>query len=776
LFAGLAKVPFAPKAIGEAADIYGGMAKDLRAFADEQEIAAFKVAHGNEAVSKSNAVVKKTTDELTDAEKKRLKALKALMDEISGAKAQAGMDLLAEAVAKVGLEGVKNFDTLREKIEKFREAGATVPPMLEAIRQGAQIDIPKALHLTELQSSLGEVKTHTVDLMDGFTGLAGMTVFEDIARSAREIGIPLKEIPNVLKTAGASAQQVKVIMGALKAETFDWGKALQTISQQFQNIGSMAGGVLGDILNGFANIATQIAGIGSTLDQFGKGMGAMAGLKNIGSSFGEGLGGIVKGLTGALPVIGGVMSIGKTIFGGIKSLFGGKSKEEKAAEESRKKAWEDLSSTLEDQHGTLGQLQDQAAKYGVDLSKAMDTKDAEAMNKELKELEKRQKGLKDAASGISKVIENIKPTTEAGAMAQAGLFSTVFWATVQREGLVAASDALRGAFDTLMEGASESMQAFLGPIATQMNLAANEAFASAAEGAAGLAEAVKGMSDAGILSIQDMTNAGQVAMDAYNQALHAAHEEGLMGAQAQEAAIRAVGPAVAQIKAAYEAAGIPIDANTAALIAQAEASGMAFATDPMSRAANAMEQVAIALGKAFGFAVDLGGAFGGVAGQANRAAQAAGRIPTSVPSFPGTTGAPPTEFTSAAKGMSPKVLGRDTIIQAHKGEGVMVVPKQDMGGGMEFASAQGGFGGSIGHTPGPSGSTGAVRMPGPGERSIINRPTVVVQDQSVIKTPEGVRAFQKETIKGIYKALDQNAEGLARRVEYQQRSRCRSRI
>jgi hypothetical protein len=393
------------------------------------------------------------------------------------------------------------------------------------------------------------------------------------------------------------------------------------------------------------------------------------------------------------------------------------------------------------------------------------------MNKQLKELEKRQQGLKNAASGISKVIENIKPTTEAGALAQAGLFSTVFWATVQREGLVAASDALRGAFDTLMEDASASMQAFLGPIATQMNLAANEAFASAAEGAAGLAEAIKGMTDAGILSVQDMTNAGQVAMDAYNQALAAAHTEGLVGAQAQEAAIRAVGPAVAQIKAAYEAAGIPIDANTQALIDQAAASGMAFATDPMTRAANAMEQVALALGQAFGIAINLGDAFGGVAGQANRAAQAASRIPASVPTIPGGGGGQPQPPTiRAQKGLAPSVLGQDTIIRAHKGEGVMVVPRKQMSH-TGFASAQQG----IGHIPGPrkpsKGLVGSSYGPG-----IVNRPTIVVNDNAAIKTPEGVREFNKQTVEGIYKALDQNAQGLATRVKYQQRTRCRSRI
>jgi hypothetical protein len=289
------------------------------------------------------------------------------------------------------------------------------------------------------------------------------------------------------------------------------------------------------------------------------------------------------------------------------------------------------------------------------------------------------------------------------------------------------------------------------------------------------------MTDAGIISIQDMTNAGQVAMDAYNQALAAAHEEGITGAAAQEAAIRAVGPAVSQIKAAYEAAGIPIDANTQALIDQAQASGMAFATSPMERAAAAMEQVAIVLGEAFGVAVNLGNAFGGVAGQARRAASAAASIPTSIPSFSGggppPGGGPPSEFRGAQGGMSPQILGRDTLIQAHRGEGVMVMKKQDVQRGMAFASAQGGMG-SIGLSPGPSAGPGkGIRAPGPGEFRRINfSPRVEVRDEAVIKTPEGVRSFNKETVNGIYKALDQNAEGLARRLEYQQRTRCRSRI
>jgi hypothetical protein len=722
-------------------------AADSRLFADEQRIAAVNMAYsaGKTAdVTNATQGLSSATKEVTEAEKKRLEELKKLNDSIPQLEVKT-RELTATLVESARESG-EAFDFFAAEGERLQ---GTLNILGPSVRQVYLEFNTFASQIEELGGVMGLTDTQLLNAISHMEGLA-------------DAGKLTADQYNKLGDAYTEALSRGILPDTETAtkRTIDWSQALQDVSNQFQGMP----GIVGEVASLIGNIAQQVAGMGASLKSLQSGFASF----QSGGGFLDKLGGIA----GMIPGVGGLIGGAMSIFGGIKSLFGGKSKEEKAAEEARKKAWQDLSATLEEQYGSLGQLQEQAAKYGVDLSKAMDTKDAEAMNKQLKELEKRQKGLRDAATGISKVIENIKPTTEAGAMAQAGLFSTVFWATVQREGLMAASESLRGAFDTLMEGASEAMQEFLAPIATQMNLAANEAFAGAAEGAAGLAEAIKGMSDAGIISIQDLTNAGTVAMDAYNQALGAAHQEGLEGAAAQEAAIRAVGPAIAQIKSAYEAAGIPIDANTQALIDQAQASGMAFATSPMERAAHAMEQVAFALGKAFGFAVDLGDAFGGVAGQANRAAQAANRIPANVPGAHIPGGGIP-EGVTAQGGYGPAKLGRDTLIQAHRGEGALIVKKSDMQRGA-FVSAQGGLG-----TPGPS--TGShIGLRGSGfsssRRSIQYSPQVVVQDASVVKTPEGQRAFQKETVKNIYQALDQNAEGLARRIEYQQRTRCRSRI
>lgn len=135
-------------------------------------------------------------------------------------------------------------------------------------------------------------------------------------------------------------------------QTATWDEQLQRLAQTMQGLPGLTG-KLGQALIGFA---TSIASIGSAL----KG----------GISFKGGVGGFLGGLGGVLGIAGAAAGI----FGGLKSLFGGKSKEEEAQRRQAQQdaigqvqqlaqRWEDFRrKTLEGGVGALGSVFDYVAK------------------------------------------------------------------------------------------------------------------------------------------------------------------------------------------------------------------------------------------------------------------------------------------------------------------------------------------------------------------------------------------------------------------------------
>jgi hypothetical protein len=132
------------------------------------------------------------------------------------------------------------------------------------------------------------------------------------------------------------------------------------------------------------------------------------------------------------------------------------------------------------------------------------------------------------------------------------------------------------------------------------------------------------------------------------------------------------------------------------------------------------------------------------------------------------------------------------LARIHEGEGMLVVPRDEMGR-MAFGSFARGsddtdpgtWGGRVldrdpivptGMTTTTAGTTSsgsvadveaavkrAVSTIQPVQ--ITHAPTVQIVDQSIVRTVEGQKRFERETVQAVERALDQNARGLESRIE-----------
>jgi predicted transcriptional regulator len=224
--------------------------------------------------------------------------------------------------------------------------------------------------------------------------------------------------------------------------------------------------------------------------------------------------------------------------------------------------------------------------------------------------------LSEAQAGIAAMVATYKPdkgegggfvsgiqlNTEQDAQDQGTIFAAVFWASVKEHGIVAASDAMRPAFESLREsiamvGTTEMADAILGPIKAVMDLTAEGGlFRGAAEGAEGLNKALVGLANSGYLTRDSFQAVENQAQAAINQMM--------AGGATQEQALLASAPLLQSLLSASQNYGLELDANTQSLIAQAQAAGVAFKTEPMERMVQILEAIAVKLG------ADLPAAFG----------------------------------------------------------------------------------------------------------------------------------------------------------------------
>jgi hypothetical protein len=290
----------------------------------------------------------------------------------------------------------------------------------------------------------------------------------------------------------------------------------------------------------------------------------------------------------------------------------------------------------------------------------------------------------DAMATAMKNTSGLKIASAQTAVDSATIFALVWTQTVAEKGLVGAADALGDAFKSLQDrlaksGFGEAAAGIFAPIEQQFALATNELFAGAANAAQGYADVLKNVVNTAMpLTIQQFTAFGNVAQNAFEQAKNAALDAGLSASDAQQQAILAIGPMLAQLQQAAAAYGLTLDAGTQALIDQAKAAGVAFATSPMDRVAQAMDRVVVAVEK-------LAGITHQSADEMERLARAAGSV-GSPGSGNGTTGQggpdtnpnDPSGYTGYASGTDGfKDFGSGTPVMLHGWEAV--VPKGDAG-------------------------------------------------------------------------------------------------
>lgn len=199
----------------------------------------------------------------------------------------------------------------------------------------------------------------------------------------------------------------------------------------------------------------------------------------------------------------------------------------------------------------------------------------------------------------------IKIMSDESAKAQATIFALVWAQTVAEVGLTEAGRLLKDGFSALMQQLeltpfAEAAKTILAPIAQQMALSTSEAFAGASDAAAQFADILKNAINTAMpLTIEQVRAFGQVSQDAFTQARDAAIETGMSAEEASRNALLAIAPLLQQQIQASKAYGIPLDENTQKLVDQAKAAGIAFADDPMTKAADAMMAVAEALAEVF---------------------------------------------------------------------------------------------------------------------------------------------------------------------------------
>lgn len=528
-------------------------------------------------------------------------------------------------------------------------------------------------------------------------------------------------IPINTLSAGASADflggsPAAPIKEAAEASR-DWSAALADVANAFQVLGISSSSVLGSILG-------SIVSVGAAL----KGMNLKGGLMG-GATGKAGVSNLLGNIAGGLQIAGAALSVGKAVFDLFTSspvekaakaagkIAGGKVSEglaEAIAETSKSTGGNmqlasllNISSIIgesgKDPRQFASQIGDlmNAVKLGAvpaaagitEIGKAFNLvadaamkagtvgdaaltgmiKRARELGLDVPEIKAFVGGQLDSATGgLGGAVKGIKVTSAADMQAQATIASAVFWEVFAEKGLTAAAEAFAPIMETLQQslasiGGDEASAAILGPIQQMVDLLGNDAFKGASDGAAGLAQTITGLANAAIpLTTSQFEAFGQQAMAAFEQAKQGALDTGATAEQATAAALTSVGPLIQAIIQASQAYGFELDANTASLIAQAQAAGAAFPSGPVDQMVAAVDRLVSAIERLLGLSgstVNLG---------------------LNVPELPkgggegGGPGLPPKEPGFAKGGYVPATPGGQTIRVGEGNQGEYIIPEDDL--------------------------------------------------------------------------------------------------
>mgnify|MGYP000874375550 FL=1 len=319
-------------------------------------------------------------------------------------------------------------------------------------------------------------------------------------------------------------------------------EASLTASQALQNLANIAA------LSG-SKLAKGLAGI------FGGASGVSAGLSSLKSMSG------LSGLTGLLGKAGAFGSIAASVIGIGSSLFGlFKKKPAPAPPEAPKQA------SAESWRSFVG---DQQSK---------------------------------GAAGVLAGVSGIRITSEADMMAQASIASQTFWATFKSQGLMKAAEMFRGVRDKMLEtfksfGASdETIAALLGPMSQVVDLAGNDAFKGAADGANGFAEALASIVNTQMpMSIEQFRAFESQAVSGYEQMKQAALDQGLSMEDAIKTAAQGSAQYLQTLQDAATRYGFNLDSSKAVFDA-ASASGLSLGMDSQDRLILSLDKLTETLG------------------------------------------------------------------------------------------------------------------------------------------------------------------------------------
>ena len=202
-----------------------------------------------------------------------------------------------------------------------------------------------------------------------------------------------------------------------------------------------------------------------------------------------------------------------------------------------------------------------------------------------------------STAGVGKFIESLKSISveAAGKIGvDAGIiFGANFNALVEERGIVAAVDAMQDSFASLKETLTKSLgeqgaASILAPFAAAFDTIGNEKLRPIFEGIDGITQALKGLANAGFLTVDQFS--------AMQHATKTLFDEAIAGGANTKVALQAIAPSIQAAIRAAEQFGVPLDADTQRLKELAEQNGITFSTDPQQAMLDVLVEIAKVLG------------------------------------------------------------------------------------------------------------------------------------------------------------------------------------
>lgn len=555
----------------------------------------------------------------------QLRAIHKLEQEGTGKKENLAMQKEADRIYKNEIESARKLQLLELDLANAGHRRGTVMEEInyKARKQAEALELQRKYETQLLALKMAQM-------------VPGSAEYEEAKKTLAELEKTYAIKKQILeKDTEEEKRQERLVESAKK-----WSAALQGVNM----IAGMIGGKFGEALGKMAGIGDML---GNLRQKFGSLKGAMSD-KSKGGGRDQMMGGLIGGGLGILGglfggenttagrALGGAaqgvqagsafgpmgMAIGGAI-GGLIGLFH-KPAWVKVAKEAGKILGEKVSKEMAEE---IQRRAKESGKSIAEIAKEMKIEKLFAQKQE--DRNKLVEGLTRAASGFKTIMDSIKIFNNSALSASAQVLG----------------DKVRDAM----------MKAGLGYLVEGSPLATSEKYGAARAAAQGTAEVVGGMTQAGKVDVGLMAAAGQTAAELLKEATAAATEAGLAPAEASKAGFGAVSDILREQLNASIASGQELDSNTKQMIADAKAQGLDILPDIQYQQLDELKKIT-----------------------ANTAAAAGGGAPPA----PGTYGMPGSpdmphgraEY-GAASGMGPVRLSKDTVIQAHAGEHVLIVPK-----------------------------------------------------------------------------------------------------